>query len=158
ALLTTAPAGTGTNLVFHPDGTMLAESGGDVGFQLWDLAEPSEPVLRRPVAETDGIRAAVFGADGNTLVTADVRGVLRHWEYTEQGGLRQAGVTDYAVSSSYIWAVALHPDGGLLATADDDAIIRLWDVSGGGDPIPVGAPLGEHEGPVTTVAFTPDGR
>jgi WD40 repeat protein/DNA-binding SARP family transcriptional activator len=50
--------------------------------------------------------------------------------------------------------VAFSRDGTTLASADGDGTVRLWDVAA---RRPLGQPLRGHAGPVSSVAFTPDG-
>jgi WD40 repeat protein/tRNA A-37 threonylcarbamoyl transferase component Bud32 len=52
--------------------------------------------------------------------------------------------------------LALSPDGKTIATGGDDGFIRLWDVKTGKDR-PTRAVL-KHKGPVSALAFFPDGK
>ncbi|WKU04457.1 WD40 repeat domain-containing protein [Micromonospora sp. HUAS LYJ1] len=57
-----------------------------------------------------------------------------------------------------VLTVTFGPDGRLLASASSDGAVRLWDVTGGGDPAPVGRPLVGFRGYAYSAAFSPDGR
>jgi WD40 repeat protein len=51
--------------------------------------------------------------------------------------------------------LAFNPDARIVATGGTPAAVRLWDANSGEE---IGLPLRGHEGWVTSVAFSPDGR
>ncbi|MFF3504997.1 trypsin-like peptidase domain-containing protein [Streptomyces sp. NPDC003247] len=140
------PGEGAASVAFSPDGRTLATGGWNGTVQLWD------PVTRRPRAKLSGHRQAVwamaFSPDGGTLVTGSHDGTVRWWE-VETGHLVRTGKP-----GGLVQAVAFSPDGRFLADAGSSGTVRLRDGSSGS----VVAELKGHTGPVTTLAFGPDGK
>jgi WD40 repeat protein len=123
-----------------PDGrTVFAQPG------LWDLTTAK---LLFPLPGVVA-QAAVFSADGRTLVTAGYERRVRFWEVAT--GKERAGFPRHKTDT---YAVALSADGRLLASADSRShAVRLWDVASG-DELP---PLAGHAGKVRALLFSADG-
>ncbi|MBA4066589.1 MAG: hypothetical protein C0501_23365, partial [Isosphaera sp.] len=102
-------------------------------------------------------KAAVFSpADANLLATGDRAATVRLWNLDAQIPVELAG------HAGTVHALAFSPDGSRLASAGSDGTAKVWDVRavrwGGleGPDKPL-QQLGEHDGPVYGVAFSPDG-
>ncbi len=129
------------------------------------------PVRRRPPPDEQRILphpgwvgGVSLSADGRQAATACSDNIARLWD-TQSGRLTALfqGHTDC------IAAVALSPDGKTLATASYDQTAKLWETiaiavptgqTGRAADIPIGPPretLQGHSGPLTSVAFSPDG-
>jgi WD40 repeat protein/tRNA A-37 threonylcarbamoyl transferase component Bud32 len=92
------------------------------------------------------IRAAVFSAAGDRIVTASTDKTGRVWDRTGK---------ELAVLSGHdgaLRAVAFSPDGERIATASSDGTARLWDLAGKELVVFRG-----HLEQVNTVAFSPQG-
>jgi WD40 repeat protein len=67
-----------TDVVFSPDGAMLATASADATVRLWSLSS------RRQVASLNGhggpVRAVTFGPDGKLLASASADGTTRLWD------------------------------------------------------------------------------
>ncbi len=89
-----------------------------------------------------------FAADGKTLASVGRGNVRFAWDLATQHGERAPG------GPPGKWtAHALSPDGKTLATADG-GLLRLWDFASGKEL----ATLGPKGGPVSGMAYSPDGR
>jgi WD40 repeat protein len=119
-----------TNLVYSPDGRLLATENSDQTLSLWEIASGKErALLGTPAAAAQLGQMAVLGG----------------------GGFRVIG---RAMSNPTTASLAFSPDGSLMATRGQDNTIRVWEVSYAKE---VGSFKG-HEGAVNAVAFAPDGK
>jgi WD40 repeat protein/serine/threonine protein kinase len=145
---------------FSPDGTLLAGISGNT-VRLWDVA------TWQPVAdELKGGKAAVaglaFAPDGSTLATGDAVGTLRLWDVAQK-----REVASRRIHASDVASLAFSPDGRRLATSGAGSAVKLWAVAPRTESIPFHddvtllqevATFTGHRGPVTCVAFSPDGN
>ncbi|MBN2388749.1 MAG: WD40 repeat domain-containing protein [Anaerolineales bacterium] len=116
-----------------------------------------DPATRRLMAFLDGdasIFALAFSPDDTLLAAAEMGAAVRLWDLqdrsTPTGRLLSP---DTANPTAYTWAVTFSPDGRWLAAGSSDGSIRLWD--------PFSAEqvaVFQHGGPVTALAFGPDGE
>ncbi|MFE0693635.1 trypsin-like peptidase domain-containing protein [Streptomyces sp. NPDC058869] len=107
----------------------------------------------------DDVDALAFGPDGRTLISGSGDGAVRTWDiasgrqrgrpFVGRGGPPAGGLP-----------LALSPDGRTLALdasapGSDDFAVRLWDVASGEQR---GELLTGEDGPVMSLAFSPDGK
>jgi WD40 repeat protein/tetratricopeptide (TPR) repeat protein len=93
-------------------------------------------------------RSAVAAGDSSLAHAA--RAGLSAWQHQASRLVRQFPHAD----ASSVRCVALSPDGKTVATGGTDTTVRLWDAVTGQL---IGSPL-RHEGGVSAVIFSPDGR
>jgi len=95
------------------------------------------------------IRTVNFAADGHSLVTGGLDGVVRLWNtetFTE--------VRVWQDSSGPISSVAISPDSSWIASGSRDGVVRLWQIGA----TPNSRELPREAAPVSCVRFSADGR
>jgi len=136
-----------TSLAFSPTGKVLAVGSADHTVRLIPGGEPV-----RTIPEKASVTSVTFGSNDTTLVTADALDGTVVWDLSHTRPLIRASLIPQ-VPSQTPRRVAFDTSGsGLIAIACDDGEIRLWDYGSHA----VGL-LSGHVGPVTDVAFSPDG-
>ena len=145
-----------TRLAFSPDGRRLHAAGwGMGGVKVFDPAR--DPRGRRVPVWPGQISALTFDREGLRILGIDWMFGLLTSADPVAGDVRRDRLLP--VADSHHWPrgdFAFSPDGGRLAapTRRDPAVIGIWDVALGR---PVAALRGSG-GPITAVAFGPDGR
>ncbi len=141
------------DVVFAPDGQVLATVG-DLGMvRLWDSSTGKE-IATLPSAP-ENVERCCFNPDGRLLATAGEDHMVRIWDVDSEIAERQpvllhllTGHTDSVLGLSF------SQDGRLLASASRDRTVRIWDVASGEESLA----LRGHRDGVLGVAFSPDGR
>lgn len=126
------------------DRLVVVELSGLVG--VWDVADPAKPELTASIPS--GAIEASFAPDGRGLVTVGTDGHVRSWGL--DGRLNWVSATGHTGPAR---AVAVGTD--TIASGGEDGTIRLWRTADGsalGEPIPA------HEGPVVSLAISPQGH
>jgi WD40 repeat protein len=130
-----------TDLVFHPNGTMLVIGSIYNRMVVWDLA------ANKKYLETKDISAA-FSPDGTLLVTGGADNIGGRLIDLETG--RAFGTIEEMPGSNP--SITFNPGGELFAAASSDGTARVWRRNG--DLVAV---LSGHEDWVEDVAFSPNG-
>jgi len=136
-------------VVWSPDGALLAVAGSE-GVYLY-----TTETWERLAALESGAVSLAFSPDGKTLATAQAE-TIQLWDIS---GVLQTGelkLKRKLIGESQINQIAFRPgEGGqTLAAAGEDTLVHVWDVETG-EPVRV---LEGLTGPVTSVAFSPDGN
>jgi WD40 repeat protein len=117
--------------------------------------------IRISDAHADVIGVA-FSAQSHRLAVATADNHIRLW-YTSTPVWREHPLDDAQMLTSASQgqvaysSIAISPDGNLLAGGRSDGKVELWNLDG---PSPQSRPIDshQHEGMVTSVAFSPDGQ
>jgi WD40 repeat protein/uncharacterized caspase-like protein len=153
-------------VAFSPDGSLLAAADTD---QVVELRKPTGGgrfggvenaalTLWRPgvwketrtlIGHTAAINAIAFNRDGKnvSLVSASRDGTVRFWDPT-----KQSEISNPTQNVAPITAVVFTTDDRLVASAG--RVVVVWDLGSGAPQLEL---IG-HEGPVTSVAVSPDGK
>ncbi len=139
-------------VVYSPDGRMLASASKDGTARLWDAATGS-PLLP-PIRHDTEVSCVSFHPNGRLLLTACSDNSLseraaQQWEIATG---RPVG-PPLKHGDGVLWA-AYSPDGTRVATASEDMTARIWD-SATGSPVTRSLP---HRHWVNSLEFSPDGR
>ncbi|WP_437627888.1 nSTAND1 domain-containing NTPase [Sorangium sp. So ce1151] len=142
---------------FSPNGERIVTASRDGTARVWDVDDPSHCLVLR--GHQHNVSSAAFSSDGQSIVTASEDRTARVWRAagpsvplivaTSPGGPREPldpadGLPRGAQANSV--------DGKLLVTASRGKTARVWRADGSKllDLV--------HDAPVTTAAFSPDGK
>jgi WD40 repeat protein len=147
-------------VAFSPDGQRIASGGDDHNVKVWDAHTGQELLTLR--GHTDVITSLAFSPDGQRLASAGGSDqTVNVWDVmTGRQLFTLRGHTEQVIS------VAFSPDGQRIASASGSleeledrkplrpGEVKMWDVETGQEILT----LRDHIGPVTSVAFSPDGK
>ena len=146
-------------VVFSPDGKLLASACGDHEITIWDVAE-GKP-LHTLMGYDGRENTLAFVPQSNVLFAACNNNTIRSWDVADgrEVGSFQAGKLDsLAVSpdghqAGKLDSLAVSPDGKTIATTSWGKV-TLWDASKGTKLLTID---GRDES-IQAVAFSPDGK
>lgn len=136
-------------LAYSPDGTRIITASDDGKIKVWDVQ--SGFCIVTFTEHTGGVTACQFAKRGNVLFTASLDGSIRAWDLIRYRNFR----TFTAPTRLSFSSLALDPSGEVVCAGSLDSFdIHIWSVQTG----QLLDQMSGHEGPVSTLAFTPDGN
>jgi hypothetical protein len=139
--------GPGNEIVFSPDGKMLASTGFDNMIKLWDVGAGIE--LRTLKGHRERVTHVAFSPDGKMLASGSEDWTVRLWDINT--GREIHILTGHR---ELVTSIAFSPDGKILASSSRDGKMKLWDMG-------TQSELRTLTGPpflVGSIAFSPDGK
>ena len=131
---------------FDPTAARVVSTSYDGTARLWSVADGSQLQILQITAPS----TAAFSRNGERMAVGTDSGLI-HIIETASG----RGITSLKVQTSSVTSLVLSPDSSRIAvSAAGDETIRLWSVP---DAVELAALVG-HDKPVTSIAFSPDGK
>ena len=127
-------------VTFSPNGKILASASRDNTVRLWDV-ETQQPI--GVLAHDRPISSIAISPNGELLVSVNSDGTAQLGNIASQ---TEAARLEHG-------STVFSPDGGFLAFINPPNTIQLWNIASKSE-----AGRLEHESPVTSFAFSPDGR
>jgi WD40 repeat protein len=137
------------DVVFSPDGKLVATASDDKTAQLWKVETEFNNNLLVLKGHTDTINSIAFSPDGKLVLTASEDNTARLWK-VEDG----ESVATLKGHTAPVNNAAFSPDGKFAVTSSVDGTARLWNASTGQFLLE----LKGHTGEVNTAVFSPDSR
>jgi periodic tryptophan protein 2 len=140
---------TMTTLSYSPDSTRIITGADDGLIKIWDVASGFH--IATFTEHTSAVTASAYSKRGNILFTSSLDGSVRAWDMLRYRNFR----TFTAPTRLSFSCLAIDPSAEVVCAASHDSFdIHLWSVQTGA----LLDQLSGHEGPISTLAFTPDGR
>ncbi|KIM99534.1 hypothetical protein OIDMADRAFT_104556 [Oidiodendron maius Zn] len=135
-------------LVYSPDGQKIVTTADDGKIKVWDVK--SGFCIVTFTEHTSGVTACEFAKQGNVLFTSSLDGSIRAWDLIRYRNFR----TFTAPTRLSFSCLAVDPSGEVVCAGSIDSFdIHIWSVQTG----QLLDRLAGHEGPVSSLAFAPDG-
>lgn len=163
-------AGPVRSAVFSPDGARVVTASEDRTARVWRADGAGKSVILH--GHTDWVSSAVFSPDGDLILTTSYDETARIWQPADAKLLATLRTSEGRNGRRTICA-AFSPDGRRIAIAARGGAVRVWRATPKRNPLekrpaPAGqwreaemdppVVLGHHEGFVSSVTFSPDGR
>jgi hypothetical protein len=136
-------------VAFSPDNKLLATCGYDRLVKLWDVS--SGKLVHELKDHSDAVYGVAFNVDGTLLASGAADRAVKVWDVAT--GKRLFTLSE---ATDWVYAVAWNPRSNQLAAAGVDRSIRVWDVTADGGKLVHS--VFAHEGPVTRLAYSGDGK
>lgn len=140
---------TMTTLSYSPDSTRIITGSDDGLIKIWDVNSGFH--IATFTEHTSAVTDSAYSRRGNVLFTSSFDGSVRAWDMLRYRNFR----TFTAPTRLSFSCLAIDPSAEVVCAASHDSFdIHLWSVQTGA----LLDQLSGHEGPISTLVFTPDGR
>jgi WD40 repeat protein len=133
------------NVVFSPDGKILASASEDDTVKLWN---PDGVLLRTLTGHGDNVWTVSFSPDGKTIASASDDATIKLWNIENGTQIRTL-----RGHRGWVRGVSFAPDGLAIASSGSDGTVKLWNRADG----TLLQTFTGHRGWATSVTFSPDG-
>lgn len=134
------------NVIFSPDGQLLATSNANGEIQIWQLQDSQ--CLQTLIGHHNWVRGISFSPNGQLLVSTSDDLTIKIWDI-------QTGTVQKTIhSDSFPLYASFSPTGNKLATTHADGYIKIWDVA----TWKLQHEFSAHQGWACRVHFSPDGQ
>ncbi|EXJ93997.1 hypothetical protein A1O1_02390 [Capronia coronata CBS 617.96] len=138
-----------TTLTYSPDSTRIITGADDGLIKIWDVSSGFH--IATFTEHSSAVTASAYSKRGNVLFTSSLDGSVRAWDMLRYRNFR----TFTAPTRLSFSSMAVDPSAEVVCAGSHDSFdIHLWSVQTGA----LLDQLSGHEGPISTLAFTPDGR
>jgi periodic tryptophan protein 2 len=139
---------TMTSLSYSPDAARVITGSDDGLIKIWDLLSGFH--VATFTEHSSAVTSSRYSKRGNILFTSSLDGSIRAWDMLRYRNFR----TFTAPTRLSFTDLAVDPSAEIVCASSHDSFdIHLWNVQTG----QLLDQLSGHEGPVSTLAFTPDG-
>ncbi|KAF2113593.1 periodic tryptophan protein-like protein 2 [Lophiotrema nucula] len=139
---------TMNTIAYSPEGQRIITAADDGKIKVWDVNSGFCVVTF--TEHISGVTACEFAKRGNVLFTVSLDGSIRAWDLIRYRNFR----TFTAPSRLSFSSIAVDPSGEVVCAGSIDSFdIHIWSVQTG----QLLDRLSGHEGPVSSLAFSPDG-
>ena len=139
---------TMTTISYSPDATRITTGSDDGRIKIWDLRSGFH--IATFTEHSSAITSSQYSKRGNILFTSSLDGSIRAWDMLRFRNFR----TFTAPSRLSFSSLAIDPSAEVVCAASHDSFdIHVWNVQTG----QLLDRLTGHEGPIASLAFTPDG-
>ena len=140
---------TMTTLSYSPDSTRIITGSDDGLIKIWDVNSGFH--IATFTEHNSAVTDSTYSRRGNVLFTSSLDGSIRAWDMLRYRNFR----TFTAPTRLSFSCLAIDPSAEIVCAGSHDSFdIHLWSVQTGA----LLDQLSGHEGPISTLAFTPDGR
>lgn len=138
-----------TTISYSPDSTRIITGADDGLIKIWDISSGFH--IATFTEHSSAVTSSAYSKRGNILFTSSLDGSVRAWDMLRYRNFR----TFTAPTRLSFSCVAIDPAAEVVCAGSHDSFdIHLWSVQTGA----LLDQLSGHEGPISTLAFTPDGR
>ena len=146
-----------TDIIYSPDGSLIATASLDGSIRLWDATDGSS--IRMLDGHRGGVNSIAFSPDGQQIVSGSDDRTAIIWNVTDGSVQRVLS----SLMESRVVEVEYSPDGSLIALGGNRCVIELRRVPSGilsRSIVPIGCAPGSPGGSVDFwgLEFSPDGK
>lgn len=139
---------TMTSLSFSPDSSRIITGADDGLLKIWDVHSGFH--IATFTEHSSAVTGSAYSRRGNVLFTSSLDGSIRAWDMLRYRNFR----TFTAPQRLSFSCLAIDPAAEVVCAGSHDSFdVHLWSVQTGA----LLDQLSGHEGPISTLAFTPDG-